>query len=95
MLENFNGTVPAFQADSHGIQTHSTAALHNFNLCWPGCGARASLKSNVFIGRAFVIWTFDQKFPDYRPRLFQFDPQCKDKINESIISELEELLICT
>ena len=29
-------------------------------------GARAT---NVFIGRAFVIQTFDRKFPDYHPNL--------------------------
>ena len=65
MLESLNGSVrAALQADSHGIQIHGTPAPpYIFNQCRPGRGARAT-KSNVFIGRAFVIWTFDGKYPD-------------------------------
>ena len=55
--------MPALQADSHGIQIHSAPApLYMFNRCWPGHVTRAT-KTNVFIGRAFVTWTFDRKVP--------------------------------
>ena len=55
MLESLNGSVPALQADSHGIQIHGTPAPpYIFNHCRPGCVARAT-KTNVFIGKLFLL----------------------------------------
>ena len=69
MLESLNGSVPALQADSHGIQMHGAPAPpYIFNRCRHGRVARAS-KTNVFIGRAFVTWTFDRKNSDDRANL--------------------------
>ena len=70
MLESLNGSVPALQANSHGIQIHGAPAPpYIFNQCRPGRVARAT-KTNVFISQAFVNWTFDRKYPDDRPNLY-------------------------
>ena len=37
---------------------------------------RGAHATNVFIGRAFVIQTFYQKFPDYRPNLLKTSWVC-------------------
>ena len=71
MLDSLNGSVPALQADSHGIQIHGAPAPPCiFNRCRPGRVARAT-KTNVFIGQAFVTWTFDRKYQDDRAHLYQ------------------------
>ena len=71
MLESLNGSVPVLQADSHGIQIHGAPVPpYIFNRCTPGCVAGAT-KTNVFIGRAFVTWTFDRKYPDDRAHLYE------------------------
>ena len=69
MLESLIGSVPALQADSHGIQIHGAPAPpYIFNCCRHGRGTHAT-KTNVFNGQAFVTWTFDRKYPDDRANL--------------------------
>ena len=55
MLESLNGSAPALQADSHGIQIHGAPAPpYIFNCCRPGRVVCAT-RTNVFIGRAFLF----------------------------------------
>ena len=63
MLESLNGSVPALQANSHGIQIHGAPVPpYIFSRCTPGCVAGAT-KTNVFIGRAFCYLDLWPKVP--------------------------------
>ena len=63
MLESLNGSVPALRADSHGIQIHGAPAPQYFFNRYRHGRVTCATKTNVFIGRAFVTWTFDRKYP--------------------------------
>ena len=84
--------MPALQADSHGIQIHGAPApLYMFNRCWPGHVACAT-KTNVFIGRAFVTWTFDRKYPEDHAHLLNQYCSCVSGCQEQPLLKCIELL---
>ena len=100
MLKSLNGSVPALQADSHGIQINSAPVPpYIFNRCKPGCVAHAT-KNKCFHRPSFWYLDLGPKVPGWPRPPITFYPvfivlfltfQLRSHLTEVLLDQIPSL----